>query len=251
MFSYRNDPGTDGAGVAFCDAVAPGGGRFDLTRSGDRAALAAELGVPVVGVHQVHGARVVEVAAGADPAVLGAEQADGLVTTVRGVALSVRVADCLPVLFADASAGVVGAAHAGRVGLAAGVLPATVAALVGLGARGLTAWIGPHVCGACYEVPEALRDAFCRAHPSALATTSWGTPSLDLGAAAADQLADLGCTVVRLDPCTRTTPTLHSHRRDGAHSGRQAGVVWLPRHRVLPAPPPGQACLPGPGAPRG
>lgn len=228
MFSFRNDPGTDGAGVAFCDAVAPGGGRFDLAGAGDRARLAAELGVPVVGVHQVHGARVVAVPAGADAAAIGAERADALVTTARAVALSVRVADCVPVLLADPESGVVGAAHAGRVGLLAGVLPATVAALAELGARTLTAWIGPHVCGACYEVPLELREEFCGVHPSALATTSWGTPSIDLGVAADAQLSALGVTVRRVDPCTRTTSTLHSFRRDGAASGRQAGLVWLP-----------------------
>jgi hypothetical protein len=123
---------------------------------------------------------------------------------------------------------VVGAAHAGRVGLGAGVLSATVAAMIGLGAGRITAWIGPHICGACYEVPADLQAEYCRTLPAAAATTSWGTPSLDLGAAAAGQLAELGCDVVRVDPCTRTTPSLHSYRRDGAASGRQAAMVWLP-----------------------
>jgi copper oxidase (laccase) domain-containing protein len=134
----------------------------------------------------------------------------------------------VPVLFADADVGVVAAAHAGRVGLGAGVLEATVATMTGLGARRITAWIGPHICGECYEVPADLQASYCLAHPAAAATTSWGTPSLDLGAAAAAQLAGLGCTVVRVDPCTRTTATLHSFRRDGAASGRQAALAWLP-----------------------
>ncbi len=231
MFSYRNDPDADGVGVAFCDAVAPDGGRLDLAGPAAAEVLAGALGVPVVGVRQVHGTRVVVVADGADPDRLARETADALVTTVRGVALSVRVADCLPVVFADPDTGVVGVAHAGRVGLAAGVLPAAVAALAGLGARELTAWIGPHICGRCYEVPAALLEEFCRTHPRARAATSWGTPSLDLGAAAAVQLAGLGCTVRRFDPCTRTTASLHSFRRDGDRSGRQAGLVWLPPAR--------------------
>ncbi len=228
MFSFRNDPGTDGAGVACCDAVAPDGGVLDLRGAADRALVVAALGVPLLTVHQVHGDRVLTVDAATDPVALAAEQADALVTTVPGVALAVRVADCLPVLFADAAAGVVGAAHAGRVGLAAGVLPATVARLVDLGATRITAWIGPHICGGCYEVPAPLQDEFGAVHPAAVARTSWGTPSLDLGAAAQAQLGALGCTVVRVDPCTRTTPTLHSYRRDGDRSGRQAGLVWLP-----------------------
>ncbi|MFZ0528913.1 MAG: laccase domain-containing protein, partial [Propionicimonas sp.] len=116
----------------------------------------------------------------------------------------------------------------GRVGLAAGVLPATLDRMAELGAVSITAWIGPHICGACYEVPLALQDSFARTHPAARATTSWGTPSLDLGAAAAAQLAAAGCRVIRVDPCTRTTPSLHSYRRDGDASGRQAAVIWLP-----------------------
>lgn len=235
MFSFRNDPGADGAGVACCDAVAPDGGTLDLSLGvpdGWRAAgwdlVEAELGVPAFNAYQVHGTRVVHVGPASDPRQVAEEHADALVTTVRGVALAVRAADCLPVLFADADAGVAGAAHAGRVGLGAGVLDATLDAMAALGATRITAWIGPHICGACYEVPEELRDSFAATHPAARATTSWGTPSLDLGAAATAQLAGRGCVVVRVDPCTRTTPSLHSYRRDGQGSGRQAGLVWLP-----------------------
>ncbi|MCB0911122.1 MAG: polyphenol oxidase family protein [Propionibacteriaceae bacterium] len=255
MFSFRNDPGADGAGVAFTDregGVSAGGlGALNLGRtdSDDLAALRvnlatvrAALGIgPVVTVHQVHGAGVLDVdddllagwtedswLGNAVPGAARLQQADALVTTVRGVALAVRVADCLPVLFADPDAGVVGAAHAGRVGLAAGVLPATLARLGELGARRVTAWIGPHICGACYEVPAAMRDSFAAGHPAAAATTSWGTPSLDLAAAAEQQLDALGCTVLRVGGCTRETPSLHSHRRDGERAGRMAGLVWLP-----------------------
>jgi len=235
MYSFRNDPGADGAGVACCDAVAPDGGRLDLTlgvRDGWRAAqwdlVEADLGIRAVNAYQVHGARVLTVDAGTDRRRMAAEKADALVTTDRRLAVAVRIADCVPVLFADPDAGVVAAAHAGRVGLGAGVLPATVARMSELGAARITAWIGPHICGDCYEVPADLQAAYGQAHPAAVATTSWGTPSLDLGAAAAVQLAALGCTVVRVDPCTRTTPTLHSYRRDGAASGRQAALAWLP-----------------------
>ena len=235
MYSFRNDPGADGAGVACCDAVAPDGGRLDLTlgvpdgwRSADWELVERDLGVPVLIAYQVHGARVLVVDARSDPRAVAAEQADALVTTDRRLAVAVRVADCVPVLFADPAAGVVGAAHAGRVGLDAGVLAATVAGMTGLGAGRITAWIGPHICGDCYEVPADLQAEYCRRHPAARATTGWGTPSLDLGATAAAQLAALGCAVVRVDPCTRTTPTLHSYRRDGAAAGRQAAMVWLP-----------------------
>lgn len=233
MFSFRNDPGADGAGVAFCDAVGPGGTRLDLA---DRAGAAAPdwglvedaLGVRLLHPRQVHGTTVLAVGPDSDAAGCAATSADALVTTTRGVGLAVRVADCLPVLLADPAAGVVAAAHAGRVGLAAGVLPATVERMRELGADRLTAWIGPHICAGCYEVPGAMRAEVAAGLPGAWATTTWGTPALDLGGAATVQLEAAGCRVVRVDPCTRETPGLHSYRRDGAASGRQAGIVWLP-----------------------
>lgn len=235
MYSFRNDPGADGAGVACCDAIAPDGGRLDLTlgvadgwRSPDWELVEADLGIPVLNAYQVHGNRVLTVGAGSDPRAVAAERADALVTTSRSLGLAVRVADCVPVLFADAAAGVVAAAHAGRVGLAAGVLVATLDRMAELGAREISAWIGPHICGECYEVPAGMRAEFGVAHPVAVGMTSWGTPSLDLGAAAAAQLAGLGCRVTRVDTCTRTTPTMHSYRRDADKSGRQAALVWLP-----------------------
>lgn len=235
MFSFRNDPGADGAGVACFDAVAPAGGRLDLSlgvadgwRAADWDVVEEVIAVPVLNAYQVHGTRVLRVDERTDPRELALQAADALVTTSRRLALAVRVADCVPVLFADPAAGVVGAAHAGRVGLAAGVLTATVAGLTELGAGEITAWIGPHICGECYEVPAELQAEFTAGRPAAAGTTSWGTPSLDLGAAAAAELTALGCRVLRVDPCTRTTSTLHSYRRDGARSGRQAGVAWLP-----------------------
>jgi YfiH family protein len=235
VYSYRNDPGADGVGIAFFDAVAPDGGRLDLgtTSSARRRAedwdlVESDLGVRIAAVRQVHGERVLVVDEATDRPTLAWTPADALATTSAGVALAVRAADCLPVLLADPDAGVVGAAHAGRVGLAAGVLANLVETLRGLGAGRLRAWIGPHICGACYEVPEELQSEFVAVHPEALTRTSWGTPSLDLGAAAQAQLAALGCVVHRVDPCTFTTPTLHSYRRDGAAAGRQAGLVWLP-----------------------
>ena len=233
MFSYRNDTGADGVGVAFCDAVGPEGKVLDLglqdgRRSGDWGLVEAVLGVEVRCARQVHGVRVLTVGPDTDQRNCGAEAADALVTTTRGLGVAVRVADCVPVLFGDAAAGVVAAAHAGRVGLAAGVLQRTMAVMRQLGATEVTAWIGPHICGACYEVGVTMRDEFAARVPGAASTTSWGTASLDLGAAAAWLLEGLGCRVLRRDPCTLTSATLHSYRRDPLTAGRQAGIIWLP-----------------------
>ena len=152
---------------------------------------------------------------------------DALVTTQPGVSLMVRAADCVPVLFADESRTVVGAAHCGRPGLVAGIVAATVTALRGLGAARLTAWVGPSVCGRCYEVPPELQDAVAAVEPVSRATTSWGTPSLDVAAGVRAQLERDEVEVVDLSRCTLESPDLFSYRRDGARSGRQAAMIRI------------------------
>lgn len=190
------------------------------------AAVRAALGGPAVrGMSQVHGATVARATGEGDGE--PAPEADGLVTDVAGTALLVRVADCVPVVLADVDRGVVGVAHAGRVGMAAGVVPATVAALRALGADDLQAWVGPHVCGRCYEVPDAMRDEVARAVPAAWSETSWGTPALDVGAGVRAQLDADGVPSVDVGGCTVEDAALWSHRRDGAAAGRLAGLVQV------------------------
>jgi polyphenol oxidase len=180
----------------------------------------------LVGVDQVHGAdvRLVDESNLDDPQV---RVGDALVTRLPQVALMVRVADCLPVLLADPVAGVVGAAHAGRQGLAAGVVPRTVDAMLDLGATRIRAWVGPHVCGRCYEVPDELRTQVAATAPGTYAETSWGTPALDLGAGVAAQLAALGVQSQDVSRCTLEDDDLFSYRRQGERSGRLAGLVWV------------------------
>jgi polyphenol oxidase len=170
---------------------------------------------------QVHGAEVVDVASTGHVG----QPCDGLVTAEPDVALCVRVGDCVPVLLADADRGVIGVAHAGRPGIVAGVVPATVAAMRARGADRIEAWVGPRICGGCYEVPARMRDDVCAIVPAAYSCTTWGTPSVDIGAAVHSQLADAGCTVHQVAVCTWETPDLYSYRRDGDASGRFAGIV--------------------------
>lgn len=178
--------------------------------------------MPLVDLSQVHGREVVVAEPGGPR-----PRADGVVTDRPDVVLLVRAADCVPVLLADPEVGVLGAAHAGRPGVAAGVVPATVAAMRDLGARDVVAWVGPHVCGGCYEVPADLQAEVAAAVPATLATTTWGTPSLDIGAGVRAQLAAAGVRVEDASRCTRESPDLYSYRRDGRDSGRLAGVVRL------------------------
>lgn len=196
----------------------------------NHAAVADALGVE--GLHsmsQVHGTDVVY------GDVLRADGSgtvpvcDAIVTDRPGLALLVRVADCVPVLLADEQAGLVGAVHAGRVGLVDGVVAAAVTDLRERGATSLTAWVGPRAGSCCYEVPQDMADDVERAVPGTRSTTGWGTPSVDVGRGVVSQLSGLDVAVTDLgaDTCTIEDETLYSYRRQGAASGRFGAVVVL------------------------
>ncbi|MGI5042896.1 peptidoglycan editing factor PgeF [Streptomyces sp. JAC25] len=194
----------------------------------NRARAARSLGLDparVVWMNQVHGrdVAVVDGPWGDAPAV------DAVVTSRRGLPLAVLTADCTPVLLADPAAGVVAAAHAGRPGLVAGVVPAAVEAMIALGAEpsGITAYTGPAVCGRCYEVPEQMRAEVAAAVPASWSETSWGTPAVDVTAGVHAQLDELGVVDRHSSPfCTLESGDHFSYRRDRT-TGRLAGYVWL------------------------
>ena len=205
-----------------------------------RAARACGLGAErLTWMRQVHGAAVRYATAApgpgeqprdapgpAEPAV---PEADATYTDVAGLALGVLAADCAPVLLADPRARIVGAAHAGREGMAAGVVTELLTAMSAAGAdpARVHAVIGPHICGGCYEVPEQMRARVAGTVPEAGCVTRAGTPGIDVGAGIEAQLARAGVRGVTRDPrCTAETPGLYSYRRDG-RTGRFAGFVWL------------------------
>ena len=138
----------------FLDAAQSDAGQFDLV---------AHRAGPVF-VRQTHSAIALAVAA---PFAGDLPEADGLASATPGLALAIRTADCAPVLLADVAGGVVGAAHAGWRGAFGGVLEATVAAMVGLGARRhqISAVIGPTIAQPSYQVDEAFRERLIRADP--------------------------------------------------------------------------------------
>ena len=211
--------------VAFTDST------LDLqgTRPGfeqDLPRLEQECGVRFARMNQVHGADVLVVEQPGPEPSGSVPTADALVTTTPGLGLMVRVADCLPVILADPRRGVLGVAHAGRAGVLLDVVGRTVEQMRDLGADRLEAWVGPHVCGACYEVPDQMREEVAAVVPSTYAETRWGTPSLDLGAGVRSQLDDRGVVVHEVGHCTLEREDLHSYRRDGAAAGRLAGLVW-------------------------
>jgi polyphenol oxidase len=195
----------------------------------NRARLAAECGLDagIAWMRQVHGTTVRYADArwpDAEP-----EPCDAVFTDVRGLGLGVLVADCVPVLVADPQAGLAGAAHAGREGMASGVVPALIQAMTAAGASPgrMQAVTGPSICGGCYEVPEAMRASVSAIVPQASCRTRAGTAGLDIAAGVRAQLTAAGVGSVRSDGrCTSESAELYSYRRDGT-TGRFAGLVWL------------------------
>jgi len=171
-------------------------------------------------LRQVHGTRVVNL----DQAPSGAE-GDAAITRASMRVCALRVADCMPVLFADEAGSVIGAAHAGWRGLCAGVLENTIHAMAVPG-KDLIAWLGPAIGPKVYEVGDEVRAAF--REKDAFSATRPGHWLLDLYAVARQRLH--ACGVERIfggGYCTYSDPArFHSYRRDGT-SGRMAALLWL------------------------
>lgn len=188
-----------GVSIGACAGLNAGLGSDDepqaIAENRRRAGAAVLPGAALAGVYQVHGA---EVATVREPWRDGDRpHADALVTDRSGVLLGILTADCAPVLFADAEAGVVAAAHAGWKGALAGVTDATLAAMEALGARRdrIAAAIGPCISRASYEVDAAFLRRFGAADPANERFFTDGAPGhhrFDLEAYVAHRLAAAG-----------------------------------------------------------
>ncbi len=209
----------------------------------NRRALREALGLPAEPrwLRQVHGVGVIHFSADDKPddgaatratgALDAAPEADAAVTRDAGVVLAVLHADCLPLLLCSADGAVLGAAHAGWRGLAAGVIEATVAAMQVPGAS-LRAWLGPAAGPQHYEIDAPVREAFLDRDAGAASTfvaTRPGHWRMDLYALARRRLSALGVTAVQGGArCTIGEPqAFFSHRRD-ARTGRMASLIWRP-----------------------
>jgi YfiH family protein len=195
-----------------------------LSAERNRSAVAAALGVRpdrLLFLNQVHGVEVLD-AEGPWPS--DVPDGDAVVSGARDLALAVLVADCVPVLLHDAAAGLVAAAHAGRQGLVAGIVPAILERMRQRGAERIAAVIGPSVCGRCYEVPADMAAAAAQVAPSSRARSWTGSPAIDIAAGVIEQLHRAGVAVDQVPGCTREEADLYSHRRDGV-TGRFAGVI--------------------------
>ena len=225
----------------------------------NRARLLAYAGVPAAWLKQVHGPVVVDAAAALEAARAGTLlEADASVTDQPGIACTVMVADCMPVLLCDAAGRAVGAAHAGWRGLAAGVIEKTaqrVAELAGCAASELHAYLGPAIGPQAFEVGEDVREAFMHhaqmaggaqrdalladtaaafvPRPAASGGPAPVSPApgkylADLGKLARLRLAEIGVTHVSGGAmCTFTDrERFYSYRRERV-TGRMAALIWI------------------------
>lgn len=195
-------------------------------------------GARLVTLHQVHSADAIAVTAPfADDA---RPHADALVTDRPGLLLGILTADCVPVLFADPAAGIVGAAHAGWKGALGGVTDATVAAMEALGARAdrMVAAIGPCIARASYEVDDAFLARFAEADPANerffIDGTRPGHHQFDIEAYVAARLALCGLARIEaLGLDTYARPDRFFSYRRATHLGepgygRQIALIGLP-----------------------
>ena len=187
---------------------------FSVTEN--RAQLESQIGVPIVFMNQVHGDTVVLVEGPTAP-----PTCDALITTENKLAIAVMVADCIPLLLKSDVA--VAAVHVGRKGLMNGVTRKTIDAMRDLGAEVIHSYIGPNICGNCYEVSEQIFSDVIAKYPSANSSERTGKFTLDLVAALKKDLKDT--VLLDLSSCVLEDKNTFSYRRDGI-TGRQAGVIW-------------------------
>ncbi|GAC1533854.1 MAG: peptidoglycan editing factor PgeF [Ramlibacter sp.] len=200
----------------------------------NRRHFAAALAARPVFLNQVHGRGVIRL----EQDSLDGVDADACWTTQRAIACTIMVADCLPVLLADAQGRAVGAAHCGWRGLAGGVLESLWTAMrsgVDGGGAGAVAWLGPCIGPDAFEVGLEVRDAFVATDPGAAACfRPLPQDKLlgDLPALARRRLQALGVASIGGNDgstpwCTVANPSrFFSHRRDRL-SGRFAAACWL------------------------
>lgn len=183
----------------------------------NRAQLESQIGMPIMFMNQVHGDTVVLVEDNKST-----PTCDALITTEHKLAVAVMVADCIPLLLKSDVA--VAAVHVGRKGLMNGIARKTIDAMRDLGAEVIHSYIGPNICGGCYEVGEDIFRDVVSKYPSANSMTRSGKTTLDLVAGLKSDLKDT--VLLDLSSCVLEDKNSFSYRRDGT-TGRQAGVIWL------------------------
>lgn len=183
----------------------------------NRALLESQIGMPIAFMNQIHGDTVVLVE---NKSVT--PTCDALITTERKLAVAVMIADCIPLLLKSDVA--VAAVHVGRKGLMNGITRKTIDAMRDLGAEVIHSYIGPNICGGCYEVGEDIFEDVVSKYPAADSSERTGKKTLDLVAGLKTDLKDT--VLLDLSSCVLEDRHAFSYRRDGI-TGRQAGAIWL------------------------
>lgn len=199
----------------------------------NRARVSSALGAATLSsVHQVHSPAVVTLT---EP--IGGEKpkADAMVTATPGIGLGILTADCAPVLFEDAQARIIGAAHAGWRGALGGVTDATISAMRALGATEIKAVIGPVISQRAYEVGPEFMDEFIAEDPENARYFAGGTGDrmhFDLPGYLLGRLRDAGAEAQWTGHCTYSDPgRFYSYRRTCHQSepdyGRLVAAICL------------------------
>lgn len=206
----------------------------------NRGRVADDLGVKraqLLTVHQIHSATVETVVTGWEHGT--SPKADAMVTAQPGLGLAILTADCTPVLFADATAGIIGAAHAGWKGALGGVLEATLDAMTALGAKraNIVTAVGPCISQAAYEVGPDFIETFIAKDPTYatyfIPSARNGHYQFDLTTFTADRLANQGLAVVdTVAHCTYADAARFFSYRRTTHAGepdygRQMSAISL------------------------
>jgi len=185
----------------------------------NRALLEAQIGMPIIFMNQVHGDTVVLIES--KKRAEDAPTCDALISTEHHLALAVMVADCIPLLLKSEVA--VAAVHVGRKGLMNSIARKTIDAMRDLGAERIHSYIGPNICGNCYEVSEEIFLEVTDKYPETDSKSRTGKYTLDLVAGLKSDLRDT--VVMDHSSCVFEDPKAFSYRRNGI-TGRQAGVIW-------------------------
>lgn len=216
------------AGFSLCHYTGDSPARVEAARK----SLARWAGIETAGIivpRQTHGTRVAVIGRlPADPSDL--DDADAVVTTLPDVLIGVNTADCVPVVLADTSAGIIAAAHAGWRGAVAGITDCTIDCMTRLGAtaENIRAVMGPCIGVECFEVGEEVAARF----PEQFINRSFGPkPHVDLPAFVAWKLAGKGIpphNITLPAACTRCNPSHYfSARAAGIKSGRNFTFIMM------------------------